>query len=158
MGMNQTESDGKMMKGVIEKVLHQGQNNSKSAVFICGDDGNTYFGLPCDFLHKGKHYVTGKTVTFDIVKDDVHTHDRAVNIDVEIPVNAEKPAPELVSIQHLQDGAFVKRTRWWDGELHSYIIKDGRLIIHALSQYEKDIIWIYRRGPSGYDGERQEME
>ena len=142
------------MKGVIETVLHQGQNNSKSAVFICGDDGNTYFGLPIDFLHKGKHYTKGRTVTFDVLKDEVHSHDRAVNIDVEIPPNTGKPVPELVSIQHLQDGAFVKRTRWWDGELHSYIIKDGRLIIHALSQYEKDIIWIYRRGPSGYDGER----
>ena len=140
------------MKGVIEEVLRQGQNHSKSAVFICGDDGNTYCGLPIDFLHKGKHYTKGKTVTFDVMKDEEHSHDRAVNIDVEIPPTAEKPQPELVNIQHLQDGAFVKRTRWWDGELHSYIIKDGRLIIHALSQYEKDIIWIYRRGPSGYDG------
>lgn len=135
------------MKGTIEKVLHA----TGKAIFICGDDGRTYFGVNEHFLRKSKHYTKGKMVTFDVVKDEEHAHDRAVNIDVEIPENPSQPQSELISIRHLLDGAIIKRKREPTGELHSYIIKDGKLIIHALTEYEKDIVWVYRRGPSGYE-------
>lgn len=137
------------MKGIIEVEFHHHVNNGISHIFIRGDDGNVYFGHNNDFNRKSKHYKKGRTVTFDIEKTD-RAHDSAVNIDVEIPENPKKENDELISITSLRDGAYVKRIKkTTTGKLISMIIKDGELIISCLSEYERDMIWMYQRGPSG---------
>lgn len=139
------------MKGIIESEYHHHDNNGIVWVFICGEDGNTYFGHCSNFTRKSKHYKKGRTVTFD-AEDNGHSHPNAVNIDVELPENAFKPRDELISIQHLPDGAYIKRIRKPDGTELSLIIRDGVLHISCLSEYERDMVWMYQRGPSGRAG------
>lgn len=142
------------MKGIIENVQHYPGNvgtvgGGIQSIWIAGDDGVVYFGHRHNFTRKAKHYKKGAAVTFDAV-DNGRAHMDAINIDVEVPVNpTARPRDELISIQHLQDGAYVKRVRKHDGTEVSLIVKDGRLIISCLSEYERDMIWMYRRGPSG---------
>jgi hypothetical protein len=79
-------------------------------------------------------------------------HPNAVNIDVEVPVSPVKE-DELLSIQHLPDGAYIKRIRKTSGKAEgtevSMIIKDRKMILSCLPEYERDMVWIYQRGPSG---------
>ena len=136
------------MKGIIEVEFHHHVNNGISHIFIRGDEGNVYFGHNNDFNRKSKHYKKGRTVTFDIEKTD-RAHDSAMNIDVEIPENPRKAQDEFISITGLRDGAFVKRIRKPSGIEVSMIIKDGRMILSCLPEYERDMVWIYQRGSSG---------
>lgn len=140
------------MKGIIEDVRHYPGGvgtvgGGIQSIWIAGDDGAVYFGHKHEFTRKAKHYKKGAAVTFDVV-DNGRAHMAAINIDVEVPVNPARPGDELISIQHLQDGAYVKRVRKHDGIEVSLIVKDGRLIISCLPEYERDMIWMYRRGPS----------
>ena len=100
------------------------------------------------FVRKSKHYKKGRVVTFD-AEDNGKAHPYAVNIDVEVPENPLKQQDELLSIQHLRDGAYIKRIRKASGKEVSLIIKDGELILSCLPEYEQDMVWIYQRGPSG---------
>lgn len=134
------------MQGIIEAVHHH-TNGGIGSIFICGEDGATYFGHFSNFTRKTKHYKIGRTVTFD-VEDNGRAHPDAINIDVEIPANLRKQ-DELISIQHLRDGAYVKRILKPNGERRSLIIKDKRRIIDCFSDFERDMVWMYQRGPSG---------
>ncbi len=137
------------MKGIIEVEFHHPVNNGISHIFIRGDDGVVYFGHNNDFNRKSKHYKKGRTVTFDTLETD-RAHPSATNIDVEVPENPRREPDELISIQGLRDGAFIKRVRKAKtGKAVSMIIKDGELIISCLSEYERDMVWMYQRGPSG---------
>ena len=135
------------MRGIIETEFHHAVNGGITHLFICGDDGITYFGHRNEFKQKPKHYKKGRVVTFD-AQDNGRAHPDAVDIEVEIP---ERPnlSDELLSIQHLPDGAYVKRIRKPSGVEVSLIIKDGTLVISCLPEYERDMIWMYQRGPSG---------
>lgn len=135
------------MKGIIETEFHHHGNNGISHIFIAGDDGITYFGHNNDFNRKSKHYKKGRVVTFD-VEDNGRAHPNAVNIDVEVP--ERQPTEELLSVEHLRDGAYVKRIRKiMTGQELSLIVKDGKLVISCLPEYERDMVWMYQRGPSG---------
>lgn len=137
------------MKGIIEVEFHHPVNNGISHIFIRGDDGTTYFGHNNDFNRKAKHYKKGRTVTFDVELTD-RAHPSAVNIDVEVPENPRREPDELISITGLRDGAFIKRVKKAKtGKQVSMIIKDGELIISCLPEYERDMVWMYQRGPSG---------
>lgn len=135
------------MRGIIETEFHHHGNNGISHIFIAGDDGITYFGHNNDFNRKSKHYKKGRVVTFD-VEDNGRAHPNAVNIDVEVPVNPSKE-DELVYFKHLPDGAFIKRVRKYTGVEVCLLIKDNALILSCLPEYERDMVWIYQRGPSG---------
>ena len=135
------------MRGIIETEFHHHGNNAISHIFIAGDDGITYFGHNNDFNRKSKHYKKGRVVTFD-VEDNGRAHPNAVNIDVEVPVNPSKE-DELVYFKHLPDGAFIKRVRKYTGVEVCLLIKDNALILSCLPEYERDMVWIYQRGPSG---------
>ena len=135
------------MKGIIEVEFHHPTNNGISHIFIAGDDGITYFGHNNDFNRKSKHYRKGRIVTFDVVETE-RAHPSAVNIDVEVPVR--EPTEELLSVEHLRDGAYIKRIRKVKtGQELSLIVKDGKLIISCLPEFERDMLWMYQRGPSG---------
>jgi len=136
------------MRGIIETEFHHVTNNGITHIFICGDDGKTYFGHRNSFVKKTKHYRKGRVVTFD-VEDNGGSHLAAVNIDVEVPENPRKAQDEFISITHLRDGAYVKRIRKPSGIEVSMIIKEGRMILSCLPEYERDMVWIYQRGPSG---------
>ena len=136
------------MKGIIETEFHHPVNSGITHLFICGDDGNVYFGHHTNFVRKSKHYKKGRAVTFD-AEDNGRAHPDAVNIDVEVPENPLKQQDELLSIQHLRDGAYIKRIRKPSGQEVSLIIKDGTLILSCLPEYERDMVWMYQRGPSG---------
>ena len=51
--------------------------------------------------------------------------------------------------KHLPDGAFIKRIRKYTGVEVCLLIKDNALILSCLPEYERDMVWIYQRGPSG---------
>ena len=141
------------MKGIIKTVHHFPSNVGENGggvqyIFIVGDDGQEYFGHRNSFNRKAKHYKANRAVTFD-VEDEGRAHPSAVNIDVEVPVNLKQPEDELVSIKHLQDGAYVKRIRKATGKEVCLIIKNGELVISCLPEYERNMIWMYQRGPSG---------
>lgn len=133
------------MTGVIKKEFHIA-NVGIGSVYIIGDDGVEYYGHGYNFVKKNKHYKLGRKVTFD-VEDNNRAHLDAVNIDVEIPISPEKET--VLDITNLPDGAYVKRIEKPDGLRISMIIKEHTVILTGLSEYEKDIIWIYQRGPSG---------
>ena len=135
------------MRGIIETVFHHAGNNGINHIFICGDDGNCYFGHRTEFKRKAKHYKKGRVVTFD-VQDNGRAHPDAVGIDVEVPAQPDKE-DELVSIRHLPDGAYVKRIRKANGTEVTMIVKDHTLLISCIPEYERDMIWMYQRGPSG---------
>lgn len=134
------------MNGIIEAVHHY-SNGGLQSIFITGDDGQVYFGHKTQFNRKSKHYKPGRAVTFDVVPND-RAHPEAVNIDVEVPVNPSKE-DELVYFKHLPDGAFIKRVRKYTGVEVCLLIKDNALILSCLPEYERDMVWIYQRGPSG---------
>ena len=136
------------MKGIIEEVSYFVPDGGVKWVFICGDDGVKYFGHKTDFIKKSKHYKKGHEVTFDVVQTE-RAHPGAVNIDVEVPDRDTRKDDTLISIDHLRDGAIVKRIMKHTGVVVSMIIKDGRMILSCLPEYERDMIWIYQRGPSG---------
>lgn len=141
------------MKGIIKDVHYfaskPGANGGGIAtIWIVGDDGNEYFGHGNDFIRKNKHYKKGRSVTFDAV-DNGRAHQDATNIDVEIPAAPEDKQDEFLGIVRLPDGAYIKRLRKPDGKELSLIIKDGELVISSLSVFEKDMVWMYQRGPSG---------
>lgn len=139
------------MKGIIESEYHYNPNGMNGggikSVMILGDDGVVYFGHKTNFLRKSKHYKKGRTVTFDAI-DESRTHLAATNIDVEVPINPQKEEIFECAFD-LQDGGYVKRIIKPDGTKLSLIIKNGKLIISCLREYERDMIWMYRRGPSG---------
>ena len=135
------------MRGIIESEFHHPTLNCISHVFIAGDDGNTYFGHRTEFTKKARHYKKGRAVTFDAM-DNGRARPDAVNIDVELPDPVRK-SDELLSIEHLRDGAYIKRVRKPSGQEVSMIIKDGTLVISCLPEYERDMVWMYQRGPSG---------
>lgn len=135
------------MKGIIESTFYHPTLNCISHVFIVGDDGNTYFGHRTQFIKKAKHYRKGRVVTF-AAEDNGHARPDAVNIDVELPDPVRK-SDELLSIEHLRDGAYIKRVRKPSGQEVSMIIKDGTLVISCLPEFERDMVWMYQRGPSG---------
>ena len=135
------------MRGIIETEFHHAGNNGINHIFICGDDGNCYFGHRTEFKRKAKHYKKGRVVTFD-VEDNGRAHLNAVGIDVEVPAQPDKE-DELVSIRHLPDGAYVKRIRKANGAEVTMIVKDHTLLISCIPEYERDMIWMYQRGPSG---------
>ena len=135
------------MKGIIEAEFHHPVNNGINHIYICGDDGVTYFGHNSNFNRKSRHYRKGRVVTFD-AEDNGRAHPDAVNIDVEVPENPNRQNDELLSIEHLRDGAYIKRVRKAKtGQEISLIIKDGALIISCLPEYERDMVWVYQRGP-----------
>jgi len=135
------------MKGIIESVFRHPVNNGVNSINIAGDDGVVYFGHRNDFAKKCKHYRKGREVTFEAVNEG-RTHLRAVSIDVEVPARPEKE-DVLVSVTHLADGAYVKRIIKSSGTRVCLIVKDGRLVISCLPEFEKDMIWMYQRGGSG---------
>ena len=135
------------MRGIIETEFHHAVNNGINHIFICGDDGNSYFGHRTEFKRKAKHYKKGRVVTFD-VQDNGRAHPDAVGIDVEVPAQPDKE-DELVSIRHLPDGAYVKRIRKPNGTEVTMIVKDHTLLLSGIPEYERDMIWMYQRGPSG---------
>lgn len=126
------------MKGIIEAEYHHPVNNGINHIFICGEDGQTYFGHNTGFTRKSKHYRKGRAVTFE-VEDRGMSHPNAVNIDVEVPVSPVTE-DELLSIQHLPDGAYIKRIRKTSGKAEgtevSMIIKDRKMILSCLPEYE----------------------
>ena len=133
------------MTGIIKEEYHIA-NGGVGSVYIIGDDGVEYYGHGYNFVKKNKHYKKGRKVTFD-VEDNNRAHLDAVNIDVEIPAKPEKST--VLSFELLRDGAYVKRIEKPDGLRISMIIKEHTMILTGLSEYEKDMIWIYQRGPSG---------
>lgn len=133
------------MTGIIKDEYHL-SNGGIGQIWIIGDDGEEYFGHGHHFVKKSKHYKKGRRVTFD-VENNNRAHLDAVNIDVEIPISPEKDT--VLSFARLPDGAYVKRIEKPDGLRISMIIKEHTVILAGLSEYEKDIIWIYQRGPSG---------
>ena len=135
------------MRGIIETEFHHAENNGITHIFICGEDGNSYFGHRTEFRRKAKHYKKGRVVTFE-VQDNGRAHPDAVGIDVEIPDQPEKE-DELLSIRHLHGGAYVKRIRKSNGTEITMIVKDHTLLISCIPEYESDMIWMYQRGPSG---------
>ena len=141
--------------GIIEREYFSANGNCINSVIIAGDDGVVYFGHHADFNRKSKHYRKGRRVTFEPL-DEGRAHINAKNIDVEVPARPDKEE-ELVGITHLRDGAYVKRIRKATGAEVSLIIKDGRLVISCLPEYERDMIWMYQRGPSGRPREWEEM-
>ena len=141
------------MKGIIKDVHYfaskPGDNGGGIAtIWIVGDDGNEYFGHGNEFIRKNKHYKKGRSVTFDAI-DNGTAHQDAINIDVEIPAAPENKQDEFLGLVRLPDGAYIKRLRKPDGKELSLIIKDGELIISSLSVFERDMVWMYQRGPSG---------
>ena len=140
------------MNGIIESVHHyaatEGNNGGGvQSIFIAGDDGQVYFGHKVNFNRKSKHYKPGRAVTFDVEPTD-RAHPAAINIDVEVPVNPAKE-DEVIYFKHLPDGAYIKRIRKFTGVEVCLLIKDNTLIISCLPEYERDMVWIYQRGPSG---------
>lgn len=133
------------MTGVIKKEFHI-VNGGIGSVYIIGDDGVEYYGHGYNFIRKNKHYKMGRKVTFD-VEDNNRAHLDAVSIDVEIPIRPENDT--VLSFTNLPDGAYVKRVEKRDGTKISMIIKENTMILSCLPEYEKDMIWIYQRGPSG---------
>lgn len=139
------------MNGIIESVYHYATDGFNGggikSVYICGEDGVIYFGHKSNFTRKSKHYLKGRKVTFDIGSCD-RAHPEALNVDVEVPDRPQRQ-DQLVSITHLTDGAYIKRIIKPDGKRRSLIIKDGELLMSVKPEYENDMLWIYRRGPSG---------
>lgn len=134
------------MKGIV-KSAHYFNNGGIAWVFIAGDDGQEYFGHGNEFVSKNKHYKPGVGVTFD-AEDRGHAHQDAVNIALETP---PKPGPtdELLKLVTLPDGAWLKRVREPSGKEYSLIIKEGHLVMKGQPVFEKDMVWVYQRGPSG---------
>lgn len=133
------------MTGIIKEAFYI-SNGGIGSVYIIGDDGVEYYGHGYHFVKKNKHYKKGRRVTFD-VENNNRAHLDAVNIDVEIPASPEKST--VLSFELLRDGAYVKRIEKQDGTRISRIVKNNILIMSCLSEYERDMVWIYQRGPSG---------
>lgn len=135
------------MRGIIEKAFYSLNGGGISSIYICGDDGTTYFGHHSNFTRKNRHYKEGRTVTFG-VEDNGKKHLDATCIDVEVPENPQKPQDQFISIKHLQDGAIIKRILTPKGEYRSLLISDGTLVIDCLSEYEAAAEQMYYMGPA----------
>ena len=134
------------MKGFV-KNAHYFPNGGIAWVFIAGEDGVEYFGHGREFASKNKHYRPGVNVVFD-AEDNGRSHQEAVNIRLETPPQPGKQ-DELLHLVNMGGGVYCKRVRKPDGKEYSLIIKDGAMIMMGLPVFEKDLIWIFRRGPSG---------
>ena len=141
------------MKGIIESVYHFSEmgfnNGSIKSIWITGEDGQRYFGHHTQFAKKRKHYKKGRTVTFEPVQGE-RAHPEADNIDVEVPENPNEVPDTLLFIRHLPDGAYVKHIQRGKNQIEvCMLIKERTVILTCLPEYERDMIWIYQRGPSG---------
>lgn len=141
------------MKGIIESEFHfaeEGFNGgSIKSVWIAGEDGQRYYGHHSQFVKKRKHYRKGRNVTFDPVQTE-RANPEAHNIDVEVPERPQDVPDTLVYIKHLPDGAYVKRILKGKKQIDvCMLIKDGAVILTCLPEYERDMVWMYQRGPSG---------
>ena len=134
------------MKGFV-KSAHYMQSGGIGWVFIAGEDGIEYFGHGHNFASKNKHYKPGVNVLFD-AEDNGRLHPDAVNIRLETPPQPGK-RDELLNVINLGEGVYCKRLREPSGKEYSLIVKDNTMIMKGLPVFEKDMIWIFRRGPSG---------
>ena len=134
------------MKGFV-KSAHYFNGGGIAWVFIAGDDGQEYFGHGTQFKNKSKHYRPGVNVVFD-AEDNGRSHPDAINISLETPPQPGKQ-DELLNCINLGNGAYCKRLREPSGKEYSLIVVNGTMHMKCLPVYEKDMIWMYRRGPSG---------